>query len=168
MSSQWFAMRQQKKVSFPPGSINYMLDQMRERQTRSPLTQFAWTCTYKTPATLPSIIVSIYTLQLKSVYKRRICLVSSLQYTHTSLSFFMLDNHLTYPTHLIALISPKFDFHLQLDLLHNHTKIMMVCNLGGSPLSSACLQGQFDIMRKHVQWGRFSLWTVRKFVTVLS
>ena len=106
MSSQWFAMRQQKKVSFPPGSINYMLDQMRERQTRSPLTQFARTCTYKTPATLPSIIVSIYTLQLKSVYKRRICLVSSLQYTHTSLSFFMLDNHLTYTPPISLLWSP--------------------------------------------------------------
>ena len=130
MSSQWFAMIQQKKVSFSPGSINYMLDQMRERQTRSPLTQFARTCTYKTPATLPSIIVSIYTLQLKSVYKRRISLVSALHYIHTSLSFFMLDNRLTYPTHLTALISPKF---VQLDLLHNHTKIMMVCNLGGSP-----------------------------------
>ena len=63
-------------------------------------------------------------------------------------SFFMLDrNHLAYPTHLIALVSPKFDFHL---LLHKHAKMLMVCNLEGSPMSSAYLQGHFDIMRKKI------------------
>ena len=90
----------------------------------------------------------LYTTAEKRVQETNKFSILSALYSYKS--FFMLDNYLTYPTHLTALISPKFDFHLQLDLLHNHTKIMMVCNLGGSPLSSACLQGQFDIMRKHV------------------
>ena len=95
---------------------------------------------------------------MKSVYKEEVetdKFSISVQYIYTRASSCWTET--TSPTPPISLVStatPQFHFHL---LLHKHTKIMMVRKLEGSPLSSAYLQGQFDIMRKHVQQGRFSV-----------
>ena len=58
----------------------------------------------------------------------------------------MLDrNHLAYPTHLIALVSPKFDFHL---LLHNHS--VDGAQIGGITNVQCMPSGHFDIMSKKI------------------